>query len=223
MRAFGVLSPRGERAKGFWPAPAGESIFDSFYGYTDCGSGELIFRHKLIYHTNSPGTVATMYSGNQTITADSYTGGFRLQEVSRGGTSTSIQTFNFNRLPARTLTDLDNGIASATNFSDNDNNWTATEHDNANKDLAALDAHWAAERTLDYFKTVHNRNSYDGNNGLIKSYVHVRTRNGVGNIIDMDNAFWIEDRKAMFYGDGMFFDPMVSLDICAHELGHAVL
>ncbi|HSA04413.1 MAG TPA: M4 family metallopeptidase, partial [Tenuifilaceae bacterium] len=158
-----------------------------------------------------------------TITTDSYSGGFRLREISRGGTSTAIQTFNFNRLPAFTFTEVDNGIANATDFSDNNNIWSAAEHANANQDNAALDAHWGAERTFDYFRTVHNRNSYDGNNGLIKSYVHVRTRNSsTGPITDMDNAFWLDSRKAMFYGDGLFFDPTVSLDVCAHEMAHAV-
>jgi hypothetical protein len=38
----------------------------------------------------------------------------------------------------------------AVNFTDSDNNWTATEFNNANKDNAALDAHWG-EKKYDYF------------------------------------------------------------------------
>jgi bacillolysin len=200
---------------------AGPSIFDSFYGYSDCETGELVFKQKLIYHSNTTGTAATIYAGSRTITTDSYPGGYWLRETLRGGTNTPIETYNFNRAPAYYVTDVDNGIANATGFSDNDNNWTVAEH-NTNFDRAALDAHWGAEMTFDYFKTLHSRNSHDGNNGLIKSFIHVRTRNEDGNPIDMDNAFWLESRMAMFYGDGLDFDPTVSLDICAHELGHAV-
>jgi Zn-dependent metalloprotease len=54
---------------------------------------------------------------------------------------------------------------SAVNFTDSDNNWTATEFNNVNKDNA-LDAHWGA-KTYDYFSAVHGRNSYD-NLGAIK-------------------------------------------------------
>ena len=43
---------------------------------------------------------------------------------------------------------------------------------------------------------------------------HVRTRNGSGDIIDMDNAFWLDSYKSMFYGDGLGSGPTVSLDIC---------
>jgi hypothetical protein len=34
---------------------------------------------------------------------------------------------------------------------DADNNWTAAEFNNTNKDNGALDAHWGAEKTYDYF------------------------------------------------------------------------
>jgi hypothetical protein len=36
-------------------------------------------------------------------------------------------------------------------FTDADNNWTAAEFNNTNKDNGALDAHWGAEKTYDYF------------------------------------------------------------------------
>jgi Zn-dependent metalloprotease len=54
---------------------------------------------------------------------------------------------------------------------DVDNNWTAAEFNNTNKDNGALDAHWGAEKTYDYFSTKHGRNSYD-NGSKNKSYVH---------------------------------------------------
>ena len=41
---------------------------------------------------------------------------------------------------------------SAINFTDSDNNWTSTEFHNSNMDDGALDAHWGAMKTYDYFK-----------------------------------------------------------------------
>ncbi|WP_408041500.1 M4 family metallopeptidase [Tenacibaculum amylolyticum] len=110
-------------------------------------------------------------------------------------------------------------VVNYTEFTDNDNNWTTAEH-SANKDNAALDAHWGAMMTYDYFLDKHNRNSFDDNGASIRSYVHVST--------NYDNAFW--NGAVMSYGDGSSngdegnggFDALTSIDVAAHEIGHAV-
>lgn len=103
--------------------------------------------------------------------------------------------------------------ASATDFLDNNNNWTNTEYNNSNKDNAILDAHWGAEMTYDYFLQNHNRDSYDNNGAVIKSYVHYSN--------NYENAFW--DGQRMTYGDGnTTFDALTSIDVVAHEIGHGV-
>ena len=69
-------------------------------------------------------------------------------------------------------------------------------------------------------KNKHNRNSFDNNGTPIRSYIHV------GN--ELDNAFW--NGSVMSYGDGSSngqegngrFDALTSIDIAAHEIGHAV-
>jgi hypothetical protein len=40
----------------------------------------------------------------------------------------------------------------AVNFTDVDNNWTAAEFDNTNKDNGALDAHWGRETHMTTFQ-----------------------------------------------------------------------
>lgn len=172
--------------------------------YVDAHTGDVVYEDKIIHHVApANGTAATRYSGTRTIQTDSYTGGYRLREYTRGN---GIETY-----------DLNNGTtySSAVDFSDNDNNWTAAEWDNAAKDNAALDAHWGAEMTYDYWMTKHNRNSFDGNGAKIKSYVHYST--------NYDNAYW--NGSVMTYGDGSgtYFDALTSLDVCAHEIGHAVM
>jgi Zn-dependent metalloprotease/chitodextrinase len=157
--------------------------------------------------TLASGTAATRYSGSQSIETRQVSGSYVLRDNTRGN---GVSTYNSGRTNSYPTTD----------FTDNDNNWTTAEFDNNNKDNAALDAHWGAEKTYDYWKTEHNRNSYDDNNAEIKSWVHY------GN--NYDNAFW--NGSNMTYGDGSSngnegngsFDALTSIDVAAHEIGHAV-
>lgn len=201
--------------------------------YIDAQDGHLLYAEELIKHAdrvkeskgieahlnkssgqkkyfaNAAGTGATRYSGNQAFTTDSYSGGYRLREVRSGVT---IQTLN--------MLNQGKNYAGAYDFTDQDNNWTAAEHNNGNKDNAALDAHWGAEKVFDYFKNIHARNSWNNAGGAILNYVH-------SDLISMNqktnaNAFW--DGQRMTYGDGNgSFQPFTSLDVIAHEIGHGVM
>jgi Zn-dependent metalloprotease len=178
----------------------------SNYVWVDAITGEIVNIEARILHNNVSGAAATRYSGTRTIITDLYNGGFRLKETR---TNTHIQTYNMHW-----------GINynNATDFVDNDNNWTVAEYNNANRDNAALDAHWGAEMVYDYFKQIHNRNSWDGNGGAIWSYVNA-DMNSLG--YGTDNAFWSSQDHRMVYGYGTN-SPLTTLDICAHELGHGV-
>jgi len=98
----------------------------------------------------------------------------------------------------------------AVDFTDADNFWNTT----TNQDDAALDAHFGAEKTYDYYLNIHNRNSYDNLGSVLKSYVHYSN--------SYNNAFW--NGSVMTYGDGngTTFSPLTELDIAAHELSHGV-
>ena len=159
------------------------------------------------------GTADTRYSGTRTIETTSSGGSFTLNDVGR-----KVYTRNANNLaPVGNSLPY---ITSYSEFSDNDNNWTTAEYDNNNKDNAALDAHWGAMMTYDYWSVVHGRNSYDNNGAQLRSYVHVDN--------NYDNAFWF--LNVMSYGDGSsngnegngYFDALTSIDVAAHEIGHAV-
>lgn len=169
------------------------------YVFVDANNGKIIFRDPIIKHVE--GTASTRYSGTRTTETQQNGSTHRLRDYSRGN---GIETYNLNR---------GTNYGSATDFTDNDNNWTSTEYNNSNKDNAALDAHWGSEKTYDYFSQKHGRNSYDGNGAVIRSYVHY------GN--NYENAFW--DGQRMTYGDGgSVFDALTSIDVVAHELGHGV-
>jgi len=145
---------------------------------------------------------ATRYSGTQSIQTALSGSSYILSDATRGN---GVQTFNMKK---------GTNYSAAVNFTDSDNNWTATEFNNANKDNAALDAHWGAEKTYDYFSAVHGRNSYDNLGAAIKSYVHYD--------LAYDNAYW--NGSVMTYGDGSdtYFDALTSIDVAGHEIGHAV-
>ena len=147
-------------------------------------------------------TAATRYSGSQSIQTALSGSSYILSDGTRGN---GIQTYNM-----RKGTNYNNAV----NFTDNDNNWTAVEYNNSNKDDGALDAHWGAEKTYDYWSSVHGRNSFDNQGAAIKSYVHFDNA--------YDNAYW--NGSVMTYGDGSgtYFDVLTSIDVAAHEIGHAV-
>lgn len=156
------------------------------------------------------GTAATRYSGTRTIETRQINGSWTLRDNTRGN---GVNTYNSG------------GQASypSTNFTDGNNSWT--EYDNAAKDNAALDGHWGAEVTYDYWMNIHNRNSFNGSGAAINSYIHY---DDVPGGLGYDNAFW--NGSVMTYGDGSsngaegngYFDALTSLDVAAHEIGHAV-
>lgn len=211
--------------------------------YVDANSGEILFYNAIIKHADkfghigevhehedykvafglveqperiaapllATGTAATRYSGTQTITTELSGSSYILSDSTK-----KIYTRNANNQSTSGYPYVSN----YTQFTDANNNWTAAEFHNTKKDDAALDAHWGATKTYDYFLAKHNRNSYDNNGAQIRSYVHVASA--------YDNAFW--NGSVMSYGDGSsngnegngYFDALTSLDVAAHEIGHAV-
>ena len=175
------------------------------YIYVDARSGEVVSRDAIIKHVGATGSFATKYSGTQSSATETATGGYRLRELTRG---LGIETYNARK---------SNSYTSSVDFIDADNSWT--EYNNTNMDNAALDAHWGAQGTYDYFKNVLGRNSWDNAGAKIKSYVHFDDTPGDG--VGFENAYW--NGSVMTYGDGASrFRPLTSLDVAAHEIGHAV-
>ncbi len=157
------------------------------------------------------GTAQTRYSGTRTIETRFDIANYILEDVGR-----KLYTRDaLHQAPGTTYPYITN----YQQFTDNDNNWTTAEH-SANKDDAALDAHWGAMETYDYWLNVHGRDSYDDGGAQIRSYVHVDT--------NYNNAFW--NGSVMSYGDGSCgasegcngFDALTAIDVAGHEIGHAV-
>ncbi len=175
--------------------------------YVDANTGDIVGQDAIIKHVAATATFATAYSGTRSLANGTATGGYNLRETTRG---LGIETYNCKK---------GNSYTAATDFIDADNNWTAAEYNNTNFDNVAGDAHFGAQATYDYWKVVHNRNSYDNAGAKIKSYVHYDDTPGDG--VGYENAYW--NGSVMTYGDGATtFKPLAALDVCGHEIGHAV-
>ena len=89
--------------------------FEMCFVLIDISTGEVLNKINLVAHADVPGTGQTLYSGNQSITYDSYQGSYRLRESAR-----SIHTFN-----ATNATNLDtNGFTGSTDFISSSSSWT---------------------------------------------------------------------------------------------------
>lgn len=202
--------------------------------YVDASSGEVLYKNPIIKHADrlisneemksnaqrmetvflnpmATGAAATRYSGSKNIETnfDSGLSRYVLQDNTRGNGIVTYNSGKTNTYPSTHFTDTDNTW--------NDGNYTSGS---TTKDNAALDAHWGAMMTYDFWKNIFNRNSFDDKGTQIKSYVHYddtpATTRG------MENAFW--NGSVMSYGDGFttFNGPLTSIDVCGHEIGHAI-
>ena len=145
--------------------------------------------------TPATGSGNSLYSGTLTIQTD-YTGStYRLLDATRGNGIRTRTANNGTGLPGSDITSTTNSF-------------TATAA------RAGVDAHWGAGQVYDYYKNTHGRNSYDNAGAALNSTIHYST--------SYNNAYW--DGVQMVYGDGngSQFSALVELDICAHELSHAV-
>ncbi|OOV19543.1 hypothetical protein BXU10_07795 [Flavobacterium sp. LM4] len=107
------------------------------YVYVDANNGEILLKDAIIKHIQ--GTGDTKYSGQRVIETQQTGSQYRLRDYTRGN---GIETYNMNRTA---------NYASATDFLDNDNNWTSAEYNNSNQDNAALDAHWGLRKHMIIF------------------------------------------------------------------------
>jgi Zn-dependent metalloprotease len=193
--------------------------------YVDAHNGKILYKNPIIKHAHDfdstkknnmdsdtsiyksallTGNASTKYSGARSIETE-FNSGLNMYVLSDNTRGNGIITYNCERL-VNTYQNV--------HFTDNDNNWTTAEHANSFFDNAAQDAHWGAEMTYDFWLTVFNRNSFDDNNSQIKSYVHYQQTSA-----SLSNAFW--NGAFMSYGDGSS-KPFTPIDICGHEIGHAV-
>jgi Zn-dependent metalloprotease len=107
--------------------------------------------------------------------------------------------------------DMLNGTSTCVDIYDADNVWG--NGSNGDRASAAVDAHYGAAKTFDYFRNVHGRDGIFGNGRGVPSRVHYGS--------NYANAFW--NGSSMTYGDNAGnARPLVSLDVAGHEMSHGV-
>ncbi len=143
----------------------------------------------------------SIYSGKVDLdTKQNADGTFSLEDGGRGQGVVTVDAQNKQR-PSNPV-----------GFKDNNNVWGEAGDDPRTK--AAVDAHYGAQMTYDFYKNVLGRDSLDGKGEKLVSNVHI------GN--NYVNAFW--DGKQMNYGDGdgRTAGPLTTLDIAGHEITHGL-
>lgn len=170
-----------------------------YYVYIDAQSGEVLKKISRICSADVKATGTTRYHGAQTITTDSLSPNtFLLRETNRKGRGMEIETRNCQ-------TEFE---FSSVDFTNPTKVWNIA---NAAKDEAALDCHFGAERTYDYYLDSLNYDSYDGQGSKLLQYVHYDQ--------GYFNAFWTGSYSC--YGDGSA-DPLTGIDVVSHEITHGV-
>lgn len=161
--------------------------------FIDAHTGRYLQEYPIIVHANVPATGNSLYNGTVSFTAEDI-GPYRLRQTTHGG---GVQTYNLNNTT---------NYGAATDFNSPSTHFTV--------DNTGVQAHWATEHTHDYFLSNHGWNSYNGAGAILRSYVHYS--------VNYVNAFW--DGSRMTYGDGNGgnITPLVTLDICGHEVAHGV-
>lgn len=168
--------------------------------FVDAHTGEEVWRYNNLQTAQGK----SLYSGQVTIRTSTRWVAWYMEDIPR-----RIGTFDSRAQ-----------VSSTRRMTDPNNVWDASHQ------MAAVDAHYGAMKVYDYFLGVHGREGIDGQGGpgyydsadgrtpLISSRVHYGT--------NYNNAFW--DGSSMTYGDGdgAVFSPLVTLDICGHEMTHGI-
>ncbi|MEO5674755.1 MAG: PKD domain-containing protein [Chitinophagales bacterium] len=157
--------------------------------FVDAITGSIIKSDNLICSDAALGTAITQYSGTRTITTDSLApNSFRLHDDTRGN---GVITYA--------------GPSGTTDYYDDDNYWST--------DQPAVDCHFGAEATYDYYFNHFGLNGLDGSGYNLISYAH----DGL-----YVNAFWTGADAHFGDGDGSNYGPLTDVLIVGHEFTHGV-
>ncbi|MFE5157647.1 M4 family metallopeptidase [Streptomyces sp. NPDC056697] len=162
---------------------------------TDAATGKKLYEYQGI----ETGKGASEYSGSVELGTSKEGNGFTLTDADRGGHKTT------------NLENKEDGEGKA--FTDDDDNWGTGKPDDPQ--TAAVDAHYGAAATWDYYKNVHGRDGIAGDGKGAYSRVHYGD--------SYVNAFWDDSCFCMTYGDGQGNKaPLTALDVAGHEMSHGV-
>ncbi|MBM0258399.1 M4 family metallopeptidase [Micromonospora sp. 4G55] len=145
------------------------------------------------------GTGNTFHSGSVTVGSTAAGGTWQLADATRGNHRTY---------------DLNGGTSGTGTLVTNAGN-VFGDGTLANRQTAAADAAYGAQKTWDYYKSTHGRNGIRNDGVGAYSRVHYSS--------NYANAFWSDSCFCMTYGDGgSGWYPLTSLDVAGHEMTHGI-
>ena len=127
--------------------------FEMCYVIIDASTGEVLNKINLVAHADVAGTGQTLYSGNKSITCDSYQGNYRLRESTR-----NIQTYNATNATNLTIS----GFTGSTDFMSTSTTWTGLPSINTFTISNVAQSWWYAifaDETPDLYIVVKDGNS----------------------------------------------------------------
>ncbi|MET9735495.1 M4 family metallopeptidase [Streptomyces sp. NPDC006458] len=164
---------------------------------TDAATGKKLFEYQAVEN----GVGNSQYSGQVTIGTVKSGGKFTLNDTTRGGHKTYDVAHTTDWNVAGTL------------LSDSNDIWGNGLPSDVQ--TPAVDVHYGAQVTWDYYKNVHGRNGIRNDGVAAKSRVHFDN--------NYTNAFWMDSCFCATYGDGANnLKPLTQMDVAAHELTHGL-
>ncbi|MFE7776340.1 M4 family metallopeptidase [Streptomyces sp. NPDC057445] len=162
---------------------------------TDATTGKKLHQYEAI----ETGTGTSRYSGEVPLSTAKGGSGFELTDGERGGHKTY---------------DLAQGQSGTGELlTDADDKWG--DGSNSDRQTAAVDAHYGAAVTWDFYKAELGRNGIAGDGKAAYSRVHY----GDGYV----NAFWDDNCFCMTYGDGEGNKKaLTEIDVAGHEMSHGL-
>ena len=165
--------------------------------FINAHDGSTVFYYNDLDVVNATGTGNSLYSGQVSIGTDYTSSKYYLRDNTRGGMDTI---------------DMRNRTSGGYYFTDSNNIWGNSS--TSSSQSAAVDAHFGAAKTWDYFLNTFNRRGIDGNGFKVRSRVHYGSK--------YNNAFWNGSYMTYGDGDGSTFSPLVTVDIAGHEIVHGL-
>ncbi|WP_346535697.1 M4 family metallopeptidase [Micromonospora sp. DPT] len=145
------------------------------------------------------GTGNTFHSGSVTVGSTAAGGTWQLADATRGNHRTY---------------DLNGGTSGTGTLVTNAGN-VFGDGTLANRQTAAADAAYGAQKTWDYYLSTHGRRGIRNDGVGAYSRVHYSS--------NYANAFWSDSCFCMTYGDGgSGWYPLTSLDVAGHEMTHGI-
>ena len=160
--------------------------------FIDASTGSVLGKKDMLYFTDATGSASTVYSSTQTIHSDLSGGSYRLRDLTKGNGVITLHGETSNH----------------TDYTSTTSNWSFTTNDKY-----ALDAHYGASQTYNFYQANFARNSINNAGYALTSYVNETATT--------NNAYW--DGSIMHFGVRSGTNAgITAIDVTAHELTHGL-